>query len=44
MKPVKALLDEYEVGQGWADPFAGENSPASLTNDIEGVCTELLNP
>jgi DNA modification methylase len=21
---------------GWADPFAGENSPAEITNDIEG--------
>jgi len=36
MKPVKALLDRYGVGGGWADPFAGENSPAELTNDIEG--------
>jgi len=36
IKPIKELLDE-EVGQGgvgWADPFAGDNSPAEMTNDI----------
>jgi len=32
--PIKKLLAE-EVGEGvWADPFAGENSPASITNDL----------
>jgi hypothetical protein len=36
MKPVKRLLEKYGVGKGWIDPFAGENSPAELTNDIEG--------
>jgi len=36
MKPVHELLRRYEVGAGWADPFAGENSPAELANDIEG--------
>ena len=36
MKPVQKLLDKYKAGDGWADPFAGENSPAELTNDIEG--------
>jgi hypothetical protein len=32
--PIKVLLDKY-VGDGrnWADPFAGENSPAEYTND-----------
>jgi hypothetical protein len=36
MKPVWRLFSEYEVGKGWADPFAGETSPAEFTNDIEG--------
>jgi hypothetical protein len=36
MTPVQELFAEYSVGAGWADPFAGENSPAEFTNDIEG--------
>lgn len=36
MKPIQGLFAKYSVGAGWADPFAGENSPAELTNDIEG--------
>ena len=39
VKPIKELLFRYiEVsrGVGWIDPFAGENSPAGKTNDIEG--------
>ncbi len=37
VKPIAELLGRYVGdGQGWADPFAGENSPAELTNDIEG--------
>ena len=36
MKPVQKLLSNYDVGKNWADPFAGENSPAELSNDIEG--------
>jgi DNA modification methylase len=35
VKPIKELLDRY-VKTNWADPFAGENSPADITNDIEG--------
>ena len=33
--PIRKLLDRY-VGDGmmWIDPFAGENSPAEITNDI----------
>lgn len=36
IKPVKELVDRY-VGSGinWVDPFAGENSPAEVTNDID---------
>lgn len=36
MKAVGSLLTSYSVGDGWADPFAGENSPAQHRNDIEG--------
>lgn len=36
MRPVKSLLKKYNVGIGWADPFAGKKSPAEITNDIEG--------
>lgn len=35
MKSVQSLLKRYDVGAGWVDPFAGENSPAEFTNDIE---------
>lgn len=32
---IKSLLDEEMVSETWADPFAGHNSPALITNDIE---------
>ena len=32
---VKELISNYHQGI-WIDPFAGENSPVELTNDIEG--------
>lgn len=32
--PIKVLLDRYVGdGIGWVDPFAGDNSPAEITND-----------
>ena len=35
IKPIKKLLDDY-CGDGvWADPFAGYNSPAKITNDLD---------
>lgn len=35
IKPIAELLDRYVGnGNGWIDPFAGENSPAEITNDI----------
>jgi len=35
IKPIKELLDSYVGnGKGWIDPFAGESSPAEITNDI----------
>lgn len=34
-KPIKEIVDRY-VGDGmwWIDPFAGKNSPAQYTNDM----------
>lgn len=35
IKPIKELLNCYVGdGIGWIDPYAGENSPAQFTNDI----------
>lgn len=35
VKPIKDLISE-EITKGiWVDPFAGFNSPATITNDIE---------
>lgn len=34
IKPIKELLNRYDVGKGWIDPFAGYNSPAEFTNDL----------
>lgn len=34
IKPIAALLREEMVGGVWVDPFAGEHSPATVTNDI----------
>lgn len=34
IKPIKELLQQ-EIDDGlWVDPFAGENSPAAITNDL----------
>lgn len=35
IKPIHELLNRYvKDGKGWIDPFAGESSPAEITNDI----------
>ena len=35
IKPIKELLSKQIIsGQKWADPFAGKNSPACYTNDL----------
>lgn len=34
IKPISNLLAKYNIGEGWVDPFAGENSPAEITNDL----------
>ncbi|MCK9593866.1 MAG: hypothetical protein M0Q91_17840 [Methanoregula sp.] len=34
IKPIAELLNRYVGdGKGWADPYAGDNSPAQWTND-----------
>ncbi len=37
IKPIKELL-RREVNGYWCDPFAGENSPAQIKNDLSGKC------
>jgi len=33
--PIKKILENYVGdGKGWIDPFAGKNSPAEITNDL----------
>lgn len=36
IKPIKELLSRYVPpdGKGWIDPYAGDNSPAEFTNDM----------
>lgn len=34
IKPVRELLDKYQVGNEWCDPFAGFYSPAEIQNDL----------
>ena len=34
IKPIAELLARYGVGKNWIDPFAGDNSPAEITNDL----------
>ena len=46
IKPIKELLFRYVGdGMGWIDPFAGENSPAEVKNDLSGkvqYCMDAL--
>lgn len=36
IKPIRELVERnVGTGKGWIDPFAGNNSPAFLRNDIE---------
>ncbi|MGG3989676.1 hypothetical protein [Bacillus smithii] len=37
IKPIKELLYEELTEGFWIDPFAGENSPATITNDLNPV-------
>jgi len=36
IKPIKELLERHINGGLWCDPFAGENSPAQIQNDLSG--------
>jgi len=36
IKPIKDLIMRFvKDGRGWIDPFAGMNSPAEFTNDLD---------
>ena len=35
IKPIAELLAQEMNGGLWVDPFAGENSPAHITNDLD---------
>ena len=37
IKPIKQLLSKYNF-KNWFDPFAGFNSPAEVTNDLNKEC------
>lgn len=37
--PIKKLLEKYEVGDGWIDPFCGLYSPAQFRNDLNPTNT-----
>jgi len=36
IKPIAELLSRYVNSGFWCDPFAGENSPAQIQNDLSG--------
>ena len=44
IKPIKELLKKYvkDDGKGWIDPFAGKNSPAEITNDLDEKMPTIL--
>jgi len=37
IKPIRDLLAEELTDGSWIDPFAGENSPATITNDLNPI-------
>ena len=42
--PIAELLSRYVGdGKGWIDPFAGENSPAEITNDLNSQCPTMFH-
>jgi hypothetical protein len=34
IKPIRELLARYNVGKGWADPFAGKSTLCEFRNDM----------
>jgi len=43
IKPIKELLSRYVNNGYWCDPFAGENSPAQIKNDLSGKVESNLD-
>lgn len=43
IKPIRELLQREINGGLWCDPFAGENSPAQVKNDLNGKCEFCLD-
>ena len=43
IKPIKELLNNYVNSGLWCDPFAGENSPAQVQNDLSGNCEYCMD-
>ena len=44
IKPIKELIGRYiGDGQNWADPFAGMNSKADITNDHREECNATFH-
>ena len=42
--PIKKLIERVVTdGVGWIDPFAGYNSPAEFTNDMNPVCGTIYH-
>ena len=35
IKPIKELIERYDVGLGWIDPFCGKSSVAEFRNDLD---------
>jgi len=43
IKPIKELIQKHYVDSAWCDPFAGENSPAQVQNDLSGKCEYCMD-
>src|ERR1017187_10351833 len=43
IKPIRLLLAEEMGGGVWIDPFAGKNSPATETNDLNSFHPALYH-
>ena len=44
IKPIAKLLAKYVGGgKGWVDPFAGPNSPAEITNDMDATMPTIYH-
>jgi len=44
IKPIKELLQKYvTTPDNWFDPFSGNNSPATVTNDLNPLCDAVFH-